>query len=127
MITERHIDSDTGDSEVANDGSGAEDNGRDQVILADNPRPRRTLEVPPIPVFLEPDETIPCLICKMLLNGKIQYEDHLKGKVHRRKKRALRRSQRALPNSIEDDEGPAPTEENDEEVRKKRKQEKEAF
>ena len=109
---------------MANDGSGAEDNGRVRVILTDNPRQGRTPEDRPGQALMEIDEPVNCLICKMLLNGRSQYEDHLKGKCHKRKKRAQRRGNRALTNSNDDDEDQAPTEKNNESIRTKRKQDK---
>ena len=85
VITERYIDSDMAESDVANDGSGAEDNERVRVILTDNPRQGRTPEDRSGQALMEFDEPVHCLICKMLLNGRNQYEDHLKGKYHKRK------------------------------------------
>ena len=37
------------------------------------------------------DDPIPCLICKMLLNGIQQYEDHIKGKRHKQNEWLLAR------------------------------------
>ena len=123
-ITERYIVSDSAESVVANDGSGAEENERVQVISAENLGQVRTPEDLPGQALMEIDEPVHCLICKMLLNGQSPYEDHLKGKCHRRRKRALRRGNRALSNSNDDDEDQAPTEQNNEFIGKKRKQDK---
>ena len=112
VITERYIDSDMAESDVANDGSGAEDNERVRVILTDNPRQGRTLEDRPGQALMEFDEPVNCLVCKMLLNGRSQYEDHLRGKRHKKKKRAQRRGHRALSISNDDDDDQAPTERN---------------
>ena len=41
---------------------------------------------------LQTDEAIPCNICNMWLNGQSQFEDHLRGKIHRNNlKRNLRK------------------------------------
>ena len=76
MITERYIDSDSAESVVANDGSGTEGIERVQVISTENPGQVRTPEDRPGQALMEIDEPVHCLICKMLLNGQSQYEDH---------------------------------------------------
>ena len=40
---------------------------------------------------LSMDEAVPCLLCNMYLNGQQQYQDHLKGKRHRKLLRRQRR------------------------------------
>ena len=62
---------------------------------------------------MEIDEPIPCLTCKMLLNGWSQYDDHLKGRRHKKKKREQRGESRAAPGNNEDDDDHAPRENND--------------
>ena len=55
---------------------------------------------------MELDEPIPCHVCRMLLNGRDQYDDHLKGKRHRKNKRKQRRQGLAVPGSDDNDHAP---------------------
>ena len=124
-MIEQYRDSDGVESVVANDGSGAEENERVQGFSAENPREVRPPEELPGQAPMEIDEPVHCLICKMLLNGQSQYEDHLKGKRHRKKQRSRCRGNRALSSSNDDDdEDQAPSEQNNDFNGKRRKQKK---
>ena len=98
--------------EGTSDGSGAEDNLRVQEPTGDSLRHGMPPGVLPGQALMDIDEPIPCLICKMLLNGRSQYEDHLEGRRHRKKKRAQRGESRAVPGNNEDDDDHAPKEKN---------------
>ena len=55
---------------------------------------------------MEFHEPIPCYICKMLLNGWSQYNDHLKGKRHKKNRRKQRRQCFAVPGNDDNDHAP---------------------
>ena len=51
---------------------------------------------------MELGEHIPCDVCRMLLNGRDQYDDHLKGKLHRKNRRRQRSQASAVLGNDDD-------------------------
>ena len=55
---------------------------------------------------MELNEYIHCGVCRMLFNGRDQYDDHLGGKHHRKKRRRQRSQGLAVLGNDDDDHAP---------------------